>query len=159
MALLIYMKFIHKTIATFFGTGYSPFAPGTVGALLAAAILILFDYFQIVLEHPLLFLLLIVVTALIGIYSTNQLLLSWGKDPSKVVIDEAVGMWISMFFIPFNYLNLLLAFGLFRIFDIFKPFGIRKLEKLNGGIGVMADDVLAGIYSNIVLQIIIYFVV
>ncbi len=157
MALLIYMKFIHKTIATFFGTGYSPFAPGTVGALLAAAILILFDYFQIVLDNPPLFFALILITILIGIYSTNQLLLSWGKDPSKVVIDEAVGMWISMFLIPFNYLNLLLAFGLFRIFDIFKPLGIKKLEELNGGIGVMADDVLAGIYTNIVLQIIIYF--
>ena len=151
------MKFIHKTIATFFGTGYSPFAPGTAGALLAAVILVLFDYFQIVLENPPLFFTLILITTLIGIYSTNQLLLSWGKDPSKVVIDEAVGMWISMFFIPFNYLNLLLAFGLFRIFDIYKPLGIRKLEQLNGGLGVMADDVLAGIYANIVLQIIIYF--
>lgn len=157
MALLNYMKFIHKTIATFFGTGYSPFAPGTAGALLAAVILVLFDYFQIVLENPPLFFTLILITTLIGIYSTNQLLLSWGKDPSKVVIDEAVGMWISMFFIPFNYLNLLLAFGLFRIFDIYKPLGIRKLEQLNGGLGVMADDVLAGIYANIVLQIIIYF--
>jgi phosphatidylglycerophosphatase A len=157
VALLIYMKFIHKTIATFFGTGYSPFAPGTAGALLAAVILVLFDYFQIVLENPPLFFILILITTLIGIYSTNQLLSGWGKDPSKVVIDEAVGMWISMFFIPFNYLNLLLAFGLFRIFDIYKPLGIRKLEQLNGGLGVMADDVLAGIYANIVLQIIIYF--
>lgn len=150
------MKFIHKTIATFFGTGYSPFAPGTAGALLAAAILILFDYFQIVIENLPLFFALILTTTLIGIYSTNQLLLDWGKDPSKVVIDEAIGMWISMFLVPFSYLNLFLAFVLFRIFDIYKPLGIRKLEKLNDGFGVMADDVLAGIYANIILQFIIY---
>ncbi|MBI2281612.1 MAG: phosphatidylglycerophosphatase A [Bacteroidetes bacterium] len=150
------MIFFYKTIATFFGTGYSPFAPGTAGALLAALILILFHYFQIVLAYPFLFFLLILITSLIGIYSTNKLLYVWGKDPSKIVIDEAVGMWISMFFVPFSLLNLFLAFGLFRLFDIYKPFGIKKLEQLPGGIGVMADDILAGIYANIVLQLIIW---
>lgn len=152
------MKIIHKIIATFFGTGYSPFAPGTAGALLAAGFLILFHHFQIIVDNPIVFISLILTTLLIGIYSTNQLTSEWGKDPSKVVIDEAVGLWISMLFIPFSYLNLFIAFTLFRLFDIFKPLGIKKLEKLEGGIGVMADDVLAGIYSTIILQIFIYFV-
>ncbi|MGE0561932.1 MAG: phosphatidylglycerophosphatase A [Flavobacteriales bacterium] len=150
------MKFIHKTIATFFGAGYSPFAPGTAGALFGCGVLILFNYFDIVLNNPVVFSIIIIFITLIGIYSTNQLASEWGKDPSKVVIDEVAGMWISMLFVPFNYLNLLIAFILFRLFDIFKPIGIRKLEQLNGGLGVMADDILAGVYSNLVLQFIIY---
>jgi phosphatidylglycerophosphatase A len=80
------------------------------------------------------------------------------KTPSKVVIDEAVGMWITMVLVPFSYLNLIIGFTLFRLFDIFKPLGIRNLEKLNGGLGVMADDVLAGIYANLVLQLILLFI-
>lgn len=155
MALLFDMRIIHKIIATFFGTGFSPFAPGTAGAILAAVFYILFNRFQIIVNNPFVFVSLIFTTALIGIYSTNKLSAEWGKDPSKVVIDEAVGMWITMLFVPFSYLNLIIGFTLFRLFDIFKPLGIRNLENLNGGLGVMADDVLAGIYANVVLQIII----
>ncbi|MCB0381588.1 MAG: phosphatidylglycerophosphatase A [Flavobacteriales bacterium] len=150
------MNFIHKTITTFFGAGYSPIAPGTAGALFGCGFLFLFNYFEVVLNNPFLFIAIILITTLIGIYSTNQLTSEWGKDPSKVVIDEVIGMWISMLLIPFSYLNLLMAFILFRLFDIYKPFGIRKLEQLYGGLGVMADDVLAGIYANLVLQLIIY---
>ncbi len=158
VALLFDMKILHKIIATFFGTGYSPFAPGTAGALLAAGFFVLFNHYQIIINNPLVLVLVILVTALVGIYSTNQLSAEWGKDPSKVVIDEAVGMWITMVLVPFSYLNLIIGFTLFRLFDIFKPLGIRNLEKLNGGLGVMADDVLAGIYANLVLQLILLFI-
>lgn len=151
------MQFIHKTIATFFGAGYSPVAPGTVGALFACLMLFIFNYLHIVLEQPIMFIAIIFATTLIGIFSINQLNQLWGKDPSRVVIDEVVGMWLSMVLIPFTYFNLLIAFGLFRLFDIYKPLGIRNLEKLDGGLGVMADDILAGIYANIVLQIILVF--
>ena len=150
------MNFIHKIITTFFGAGYSPVASGTVGALFGFGVIVLFNYFAVVLNNPFLFTAIILATTLIGIYSTNQLTSEWGKDPSKVVIDEVIGMWISMLLIPFSYINLLMAFVLFRLFDIFKPLGIRKLEQLNGGLGVMVDDVLAGIYANLVLQLIIY---
>ena len=150
------MNFIHKIITTFFGAGYSPVASGTVGALFGCGVIVLFNYFEVVLNNPFLFTAIILATTLIGIYSTNQLTSEWGKDPSKVVIDEVIGMWISMLLIPFSYINLLMAFVLFRLFDIFKPLGIRKLEQLNGGLGVMVDDVLAGIYANLVLQLIIY---
>lgn len=150
------MNFIHKIITTFFGSGYTPIAPGTAGALFGCGVIVLFNYFEVVLNNPFLFITIILITTLIGIYSTNQLTSEWGKDPSKVVIDEVIGMWISMLLIPFSYINLLMAFVLFRLFDIFKPLGIRKLEQLNGGLGVMADDVLAGIYVNLVLQLIIY---
>lgn len=77
----------------------------------------------------------------------------WGHDPSKVVVDEIVGVWIAMLFVPFSLLNLFLAFGLFRVFDIWKPLGIRRMEKLKGGWGVMMDDVLAGIYSLMVMHV------
>ena len=67
-------------------------------------------------------------------------------------------MWITMMFVPLTWLNLLIGLILFRFFDIAKPLGIRKVESLGGGIGVMADDMLAGVYANIVLQVIIYFI-
>lgn len=150
------MKFFHKIVATFFGAGYSPIAPGTVGAIFACLVFLIFDALNIVIGNHLLFIFLIIVFILIGIYSTNQLINEWGKDPSKIVIDEVVGMWITILFVPFSYFNLFIGFILFRFFDITKPLGIRKLENLNKGLGVMADDLLAGIYANLVLQIIIY---
>ncbi len=154
------MKVIYKIIATFFGAGYAPFAPGTVGALFGCGFLYFFEYFNIIsfYQSPIILLIIILIATILGIISTNKLIPTWGKDPSKVVIDEAVGIWVSMLFIPFNWINLLIAFVLFRFFDIAKPLGIRKLENLHGGIGVMADDILAGVYSNILLQIIITFV-
>lgn len=154
------MKSIYRIIATTFGAGYSPLAPGTAGAIVGCLFLWIFNYFQILptYPNPLVFILLTVIITLLGIFVTNRLTADWGKDPSKVVIDELAGMWIAMIFIPFSWLNILLAFILFRFFDIAKPLGIRKLESLKGGTGVMMDDVLAGIYANIVLQIIVYFI-
>ena len=154
------MRFIYKIFVTALGSGYSPYAPGTAGAILGAAVLWLFERYSIIstTTTPILFIGLIVVTTILGIIATNQLESEWGEDPSKVVIDEVIGIWITMMFIPFTWMNLLIGFILFRFFDIAKPLGIRKMENLSGGIGVMADDMLAGIYSNIVLQIIIYLV-
>jgi phosphatidylglycerophosphatase A len=152
------MKIIHILIATAFGAGFSPFAPGTVGAILACVILWIIEKLQLFTTSSISFILLIISCTFLGVISTNYLEKHWGKDPSKVVMDEVIGMWIAIAFIPFSYLNILLALILFRFFDIAKPLGIRKLEQLPGGIGVMADDVLAGIYSNLVLQLIILFI-
>ena len=154
------MKYIHILIATTFGAGFSPVAPGTAGAIVGCAFLWLFHQLEWFPTHPnpLVFIVLIVVVALLGIYATNKLEQEWGKDPSKVVVDELVGVWIAMVFVPFSWLNLLLAFGLFRFFDIAKPLGVRKMEQLKGGLGVMADDVLAGIYANLALQLILLFI-
>jgi phosphatidylglycerophosphatase A len=77
------------------------------------------------------------------------------KDPSEVVIDEMIGLWVSVLFIPFNLQIALLAFIIFRIIDIFKPYPIRKLEKLNGGLGIVLDDFMAGIFTNIIIRLII----
>ncbi|MBL4668010.1 MAG: phosphatidylglycerophosphatase A [Flavobacteriales bacterium] len=152
------MKTIYKLTATAFGAGYSPFAPGTMGAIVGCLALWLFEKYNLIstTSTPLLFIGLIVIVTVMGIIATDKLEDEWGKDPSKVVLDEVIGMWITMMFVPLSFLNILIGFGLFRFFDIAKPLGIRKLEQLKGGVGVMADDILAGIYANIVLQIIIY---
>jgi phosphatidylglycerophosphatase A len=92
-----------------------------------------------------------------GIWSANEVEPYWGKDSSRVVIDEAAGICISLLFVPVTPVHVLVALLLFRFFDIVKPLFIRRMEKLPGGWGVMLDDVLAGIYSNIVLQILIYY--
>ena len=154
------MKTIYKLTATALGAGYSPFAPGTMGAIVGCLVLWLFEKYNLIstTTTPILFIGLIVITTILGIIATDKLEDEWGKDPSRVVLDEVIGMWITMMFVPLTFLNLLIGFGLFRFFDIAKPLGIRKLESLKGGVGVMADDILAGIYANIVLQIIIYII-
>ena len=154
------MRFVYKTIATAFGSGYSPLAPGTAGAIVACGLLWFFNQYHIIStdSNPFIFIVLIVLTTLIGFFTINQLSEEWGEDPSKVVIDEVVGMWITMIFIPFTWINVLLGFILFRFFDIAKPLGVRKMENLKGGLGVMMDDVLAGVYSNIILYLINYII-
>ncbi len=155
------MKSLHKMIATAFGAGYSPIAPGTAGAIVACGIYVLLfggifgDTFSGFSQLHFLTLTFLVTGA--GIMSTNVLEKDWGKDPQKVVIDEVAGQWITLLWVPFAWKYVLLGLGLFRLFDIWKPLGIRKLEKLPGGTGVMMDDVLAGVYAWIVLQTLIYF--
>ena len=154
------MKFIYKMIATTFGAGYSPFAPGTAGAIVGCAFIWVFEKYELLstYDDAIIFAILTALVTLLGVFVTNKLSSDWGKDPSKVVIDELIGVWIAMIFVPFTWVNLLIAFVLFRFFDIAKPLGVRKMENLKGGVGVMMDDVLAGIYANIVLQVIIYFI-
>jgi phosphatidylglycerophosphatase A len=104
--------------------------------------------------------LMIVVAGVItiaGTWSANKVEAGWGKDSSKVVIDEAAGMCISLLFVPVTLKYIITGLVLFRFFDIVKPLFIRKAESLPGGMGVMMDDVLAGIYTNILLQVIIHF--
>lgn len=137
------------------GAGFSPIAPGTAGAALACGVLWGIQKLELFTTYSPFFIGLIIICTVLGVVSTNYLEKSWGKDPSKVVMDEVIGMWITMLFVPFSGVNLLIGFILFRFFDIAKPLGIRKLEALPKGVGVMADDVLAGIYANIVLQIVI----
>ncbi len=151
-----------KIIATGFGSGYSPFAPGTAGTLVACLLLWLLR-----LVFPVQFsggwpqahwlLLLITLFFFLGVKAANKLEAIWGSDPSKVVVDEMAGVWIAMLGVPLSLLNLAAAFVLFRVFDIWKPLGIRKMENLKAGWGVMMDDVLAGIYSALVLHGCLYF--
>ena len=152
------MNSFHKLNATVLGAGYSPFAPGTMGALVGIIILFLIKWQQPELQFFTWELLLAtIIFTLLGVWSTNKLESEWGKDPSKVVVDELIGVWIAVLWIPIETQWLILGFILFRFFDIVKPLGIRRLESIKGGWGVMLDDVGAGIYANIVLQGIVYF--
>lgn len=145
-------KLFHVIIASGFGSGFSPFAPGTAGAALATSIWILLSFFVSPLCLLLITAALIIVFTILGIWSANVLEPDWGKDPSRIVVDEMVGVWIPLLAVDAGHLYLALAaFVLFRLFDIFKPLGIRKMEDLKGGVGVMMDDILAGIYSLLVL--------
>ena len=99
-----------------------------------------------------------VLFTIIGTWSISALGDEWGHDPGKIVIDEVVGVWITLFFVPFSWVNVLLAFVIFRFFDILKPLGIKTIDKkMHTSFSVMLDDILAGVYSAIVLQLIIYF--
>ena len=93
---------------------------------------------------------------LLGVWSSNNVESAWGHDSSKVVVDEVAGMMITLAWAPVELIYAVIGFVLFRFFDILKPLGIRKAEDLPGGWGVMSDDVLAGVYAFIVLQVVIY---
>jgi phosphatidylglycerophosphatase A len=145
------MEFLHKLIVTSLGLGYSPKAPGTVGALGGCFIAVLLGKYATYPNALLTFLILLFFV--LGVYSSNKVEQEWGKDPSKIVIDEVVGMWISLLLLPSGWWYTALAFVLFRLLDIYKPLFIRRMEKLKGGWGVMMDDVLAGIYANVIIQL------
>jgi len=145
----------HVIIATGFGSGFFPKAPGTAGAILATVIWM--GFAQLFSFHNLLILtaLWIIIFTFLGVWSSGIMEIHWGTDPSKVVIDEMVGVWIPLLAVnndnQYYLYYTLAALLLFRLFDIFKPLGIRKMEKVKGGWGIMLDDILAGIYSLIIL--------
>jgi len=146
-----------KLIASIFGIGYIRKGGGTVAAAFAVLMWwLLFGYAFTTPQHVWAIVLTVAVTAL-GVYVGNIVEADWGKDSYRVVIDEVAGMFITLLFVPVDWKWLLIGFVLFRFFDIAKPLFIRRLEAWKGGWGVMMDDVLAGIYANIMLQIIIFF--
>jgi phosphatidylglycerophosphatase A len=144
----------YKIIATFSGIGYIGRGAGTVAAFITCVLLYLGAVFG--LHSDGLLLGFILATLFAGVYAAGKVEKSWGKDSKRVVIDEVLGMAITMLFLPINLFTLLTGFLLFRFFDIVKPLGIKKTEQLKGGWGVMTDDLLAGIYSNLVLQLIVH---
>ena len=142
----------HNLIASGFGSGYSPVAPGTAGALLATLIwwgyASLFKDYYLTLQCTFA---LVCIFTFLGIWSSGVSEKYWGKDPSRVVIDEMVG--IALLAVPADHYvgYMFAAFLLFRFFDIVKPLGIKQAEKLPSGYGIMADDILSGIYGGIVI--------
>jgi phosphatidylglycerophosphatase A len=94
----------------------------------------------------------------IGIWASNTVETETGKDPGIVVIDEYVGQWISLLFLPRTIWIFIAAFILFRILDILKPFPAAKFEEIRGGAGIMLDDLIAGIYSNILIHLVIFLI-
>ena len=141
-------------LATGFGVGYSPIAPGTLGTLLAIPVY----YFLSNISSPIYEITLTGFFFLCVWISENAEIAFGKKDDRRIVIDEIVGFLITMLWVPKTILFVIIGFFLFRVFDILKPFPIRHLEKgFKGGFGVVLDDVVAGVYANIILQIISYF--
>jgi phosphatidylglycerophosphatase A len=140
-------------LATWFGCGYSPFAPGTAGSLAALAIgIALHQYAGFAGWH---FLLLAAVGFYPAVWAAGVTARAQGTtDPAIVVIDEVLGQWIALAGArPFHWKSCLAAFALFRLFDIWKPPPVRQLEALPGGLGINADDVMAGLYAALVLSL------
>ncbi|MGI8637957.1 MAG: phosphatidylglycerophosphatase A family protein [Segetibacter sp.] len=144
---------LHKIIATFFGIGYIKKGGGTVAAAVLCIIWLLIP------EGVLTSCLQVVIALLVctvGVWSGNVVDAIWGKDSSKVVIDEVAGMMVALLFIPIAVKYVLAGLVLFRIFDIAKPLFIKRMELLPKGWGVMGDDVVAGVYANLLLQVVLY---
>lgn len=141
---------LHKLIASVFGIGYAK-GGGTYAALVCCIVWLLIPagniYWQVFFT---------IAICAVGVWSSNVVDTFWGKDSSKVVIDEVAGMMITLIAMPVNWRYILAGLALFRFFDIAKPLYIRSMEKLPKGWGVMADDVLAGVYAHMVLTIIFY---
>jgi len=137
-------------LATAFGVGYVPFAPGTFGSLVGLVLWWLLPQTAAVQGGA------ILVLFVVGSWSGSVAERHFGTtDPSAVVIDEVMGMLITLFLNPVGGLGAFGAFVLFRVADIVKPFPANRLERLPGGIGVMADDGMAAVYANLVLRLIL----
>jgi phosphatidylglycerophosphatase A len=136
-------------LATCFGAGYSPFAPGTAGSLVAIAIAFLLRH-SLAPWHFAVLAALAFAPAVWAADATARALKR--KDPGVVVIDEVIGQWLAVAGAPaLNWKTALAAFLLFRLFDIWKPPPVRQLEALPGGLGINADDAMAGLYGALVL--------
>lgn len=149
------------TVATFFGAGLGKPGPGTWGSVGAVLAWALYAFFAHPSAHTLLVALLIgiALTLVLGVPAATIAARESGrKDPGFVVIDEVAGQWIALLFSPFDWQHALAALLLFRLFDITKPFPIRKLESLPEGWGIVFDDVAAGIYAWGVLWLLHQFV-
>ncbi len=141
---------IPRLIATVFGAGFFPVAPGTFASLIAV---LAFRFLIFGLGWPVLTGILVALF-FAGVWASGKAAPGLGhKDPHPIVVDEVCGQWIGLLAIPAGWGYLAAGFVLFRVFDVFKPFPIRRLEALPGGWGIMADDVLAGFYASALIQI------
>lgn len=146
------MKLFSRIISTFFGIGFFPIAPGTLASLVTVLV---YKYFLYSMRWPYMLLLFLLLYVLGVITSSFYVSESGKEDPSEVVLDEVLGQLIALFMLRPSWLLVLSAFFAFRFFDILKPFFIKKAEKFSKGWGIMLDDIIAGIYSSILINIVI----
>ncbi len=150
------MKKLSVYLATIFGIGYFPVAPGTAGTLFAALIYYILpaSLFKTNYDN---FIVVIFLTglSLIGVVITSLAEKTLGHDDGKIIIDEFVGYFVTILFLPKSLLLAIYAFIFFRVFDIAKPQPIYKVQSLPKGWGIMVDDIVAGVFANICLQILI----
>jgi len=143
--------------ATGFGTGYAPLASGTVGSLVAIPLVLALRPW-IEPGHYVSGILCVLVLSLFGVWCGNTGERVFGKkDDGRVVIDEVAGYLVTMLWIPQTWVTLTVGFFLSRFLDIVKPFPAHRSQKLKAGWGIMVDDLIAGIYANILLRVVVYF--
>lgn len=139
-------------IACGFGTGYAPAAPGTFGSLLGLLVYYFMHWYSFATQ--IIITVCLIVLAVILAHIASKIMRQ--EDPGPIVIDEIAGQTIALWGVAFSGVNLIAGFILFRLFDIWKPFPIKRLEKsVPGGAGIVIDDLVAGLYARIILQIFI----
>ncbi len=144
------MKKIIKLIASGFYLGYSPIAPGTIGSILGVLVFIRLYSF------PTAYVLVTLSLLILGFLIAGRAESLYGeKDSGKIVIDEIAGMCIVYLGMPYKLWIIIAGFLIYRVFDIFKPQPIKRIEKISGSAGIMLDDVLAAVYANLILQVLI----
>lgn len=145
------INWFEKIVGSGLFTGYIPIASGTFGSLVAIVIYSIpgFEQLQIILPS-------IVILFIYGVFVSTKFEKVFGKDPSQCTVDEIVGTWIALIAIPKTFLLIITSFLIWRVLDIIKPFPARSSEKLSGGWGIMIDDVISGIYSLILVHLIVY---
>lgn len=142
------MKTVVRLVSTFFYTGYVPRISGTAGSLAGLLFALMVNY------NPVVYGLSLFVLTVSALFVIKRAEILFGKrDARKIVVDEAIGMMVALIFVPVKPLFIALAFVLFRIFDIFKPFPIKRVERIASPWGVVFDDILAGVYANILVQL------
>ena len=149
------MKSVSVFVASFGYVGFFPFAPGTAGSLAALALFAFIRWIGV----PAIELAAIVAVFAIGVWAASGTEVALGrKDPGVVVIDEVLGMLITLALLPVSIPGVVLGFLLFRALDVIKPYPARQLEDLHGGLGIMADDAVAGLYSHLLLRLCVWLV-
>jgi phosphatidylglycerophosphatase A len=141
------MRHLITMLATGCYIGYTPKAPGTAGSILGLCII-----WSLADTSSLLYIILTIVLLILGIWVSGRAEIYFGHDGSQIVIDEIIGVMITFVWIPLTVHTLIIGFILFRIMDIVKPFPADRAQKLPGGIGVVADDVIAAVYAHLLLQ-------
>jgi len=142
------LDFLTKFIGTGFFSGYVPKAPGTAGSVVGLAFMFLPGF-----RDPFTLIPVTLILFLMGGLAAEKMEKIYGQDPSIVTVDEIVGMWLSLWFIPFTYVNLVLAFVIFRALDILKPYPAVIFDQRTGGWNIMFDDIVAALYTNIIIQV------
>ncbi|HWB91507.1 MAG TPA: phosphatidylglycerophosphatase A [Puia sp.] len=148
------MGLIYRLISTFLGIGYTPKGGGTVAAVVCC--IAWYFTWRGGNEHFWIQALIIVIITVVGAWTAGKMEAEWGEDSYRIVIDEVAGMSLTLFAVPVRWPYIVIGLALFRFFDISKPLYIRRMERIGGGWGVMLDDMLAGLYANLLLQIVVF---
>lgn len=145
------INFFEKLIGSGFYTGFIPIASGTFGSIIAVLIYLIPGF-----EKPVVIIPSVIVIFTVGVFISFKFEKVYGKDPSECTIDEITGTWIALMFLPKTIGIALTSFLIWRILDIIKPYPARQSEKLNGGWGIMMDDVISGFYTLVIMHLIIF---